>query len=298
MRLISFLSSDRRSFGTYVDGILVDLPRLTADYEAAILKKSPLSFSNICDFFESGYGELSRLDDLIEFLKKRSEPEKYAVPPSFRLTAPVPRPPKVVALGRNYPLHAKESNMSVPEEPIIFCKTSSSVIGPGETILVPRDVGRVDHEVELGVVIGRRAKRVQAADAYNYVVGYTIVLDVSARDLQRADIEKRYPWYRSKNFDTFTPIGPWIVTADEFPPPIELEIELSVNGEVRQKANTRNMIFDIPTIIEFITRYITLEPGDIISTGTPEGIGPIRDGDRVVSHIEGIGEMVNSVQEV
>lgn len=148
------------------------------------------------------------------------------------------------------------------------------------------------------MVIGKRARNVQAQHAYEYIVGYTIALDITARDLQRSDIEKRQPWYRSKNFDTFTPLGPWIVTADEIPPPIELDIELSVNGKVRQHANTREMVFDVATTIEFVTKYITLEPGDIISMGTPEGIGPINDGDHIVSRIQKIGEMVNTVKSL
>jgi 5-oxopent-3-ene-1,2,5-tricarboxylate decarboxylase/2-hydroxyhepta-2,4-diene-1,7-dioate isomerase len=154
----------------------------------------------------------------------------------------------------------------------------------------------MDHEVELAVVIGKKAKAVKKKDAFKYVAGYTICNDVSARDLQTKDIAAKLPWFRSKSFDTFSPLGPWIVTADEFVPPIHVNVECRVNGKVRQKANTRDLVFDIPTVIEFISRYITLEPGDIISTGTPAGIGPITHGDSVACRIEKIGELQNPVR--
>ena len=298
MKLLSFKDSNVTAFGTFIDDTLVNLGSLVKAYEEEVLRNKVSSCINMIEFLSSGYWEKEKFVSLQSYLTERHHLKRFAVSSGYQTLAPVPRPPKIIALGRNYALHAAESKMPVPTEPIIFSKTSSSVIGPGGTILIPRDVGRIDHEVELAVVIGKKAKSVPAAHAYEFVAGYTIALDISARDLQRADIEKRNPWYRSKNFDTFTPVGPWIVTADEIPAPIELEIELSVNGQVRQKANTREMIFDIPTTIEFITRYITLEPGDIISTGTPEGIGPIKDGDRIVSRIEKVGEMVNTVKEL
>jgi 2-keto-4-pentenoate hydratase/2-oxohepta-3-ene-1,7-dioic acid hydratase in catechol pathway len=155
----------------------------------------------------------------------------------------------------------------------------------------------MDHEVELAVIIGRRATAVKKKEALSYVAGYTILNDVTARELQTSDLEKKHPWFRSKSYDTFTPLGPWIVTADEIGAPIELRLECSVNGKVRQKSNTRNMVFDVLTQIEFISRLITLEPGDIISTGTPHGIGPIEDGDEVVCRIQNIGELRNPVRD-
>jgi 2-keto-4-pentenoate hydratase/2-oxohepta-3-ene-1,7-dioic acid hydratase in catechol pathway len=296
MRLLSFEDFHGSAYGTFVEETLVNLSDLVEAYEANVLKKSQAPASDIVEFLARGYCEREKLAALLEFLKERGLRKNLAVSSSYRMLAPVPRPPKIIALGRNYALHARESKMPVPDEPIIFCKSNSSIIGPNGTIMIPTDVGRIDHEVELAVVIGKRAKRVPAHLAYDYVAGYTIALDITARDLQRSDIEKRQPWYRSKNFDTFTPLGPWMVTADEIPPPIHLDIELSVNGTLRQHANTHDMIFDVATTIEFITKYITLEPGDIISMGTPEGIGPINDGDRIVSRIEKIGEMVNTVR--
>jgi 5-oxopent-3-ene-1,2,5-tricarboxylate decarboxylase/2-hydroxyhepta-2,4-diene-1,7-dioate isomerase len=159
-----------------------------------------------------------------------------------------------------------------------------------------KSLGRMDHEVELAVVIGKRATEVSRKNAFRHVAGYTIVNDVSARSLQTKDLEKRYPWFRTKSFDTFTPMGPWMVTADEIPPPVRLNLECRVNGRLRQKANTRDLVFDIPAVIEYITKYITLDPGDVISTGTPDGIGPITDGDTMTCTIQRIGTLTNPVR--
>jgi 2-keto-4-pentenoate hydratase/2-oxohepta-3-ene-1,7-dioic acid hydratase in catechol pathway len=296
MKLLSFEDHTKPALGTFADKTLINLTGLVEKYEMSVLAKQSPQCTSILEFVSRGYCEAQKLKELMGFLQEHDLRESLALVSGYRIIAPIPRPPKIVALGRNYALHAKESKAPVPEEPIIFGKSNSSVIGPNGTILIPTDIGRIDHEVELGVVIGRTATHVRAQQAYEYVAGYTIVLDITARDLQRSDIEKRQPWYRSKNFDTFTPIGPWVVTADEIPPPIELEIELSVNGKIRQHANTRDMIFDVAATIEFITRYITLEAGDIVSMGTPEGIGPIQDGDQIVSRVERIGEMVNPVK--
>jgi 2-keto-4-pentenoate hydratase/2-oxohepta-3-ene-1,7-dioic acid hydratase in catechol pathway len=206
------------------------------------------------------------------------------------------RPRKIVALGLNYVLHVKEGSFDLPKEPILFVKVGSSVVGPGEAVRIPRNLGRMDHEVELAVVIGKRATEVAKKDAYDYVAGYTIINDVSARSLQTKDLEKRHPWFRTKSFDTFTPMGPWMVTADEIRPPVRLNLECRVNGSLRQKANTRDLLFDIPSVIAFITRYITLDPGDVISTGTPAGIGPIRGGDSMTCTIQKIGKLTNPVR--
>ncbi|MBI5471370.1 MAG: fumarylacetoacetate hydrolase family protein [Ignavibacteriae bacterium] len=228
---------------------------------------------------------------------RKNRLQRYlSLPQEAVLKAPISRPPKIVALGLNYVLHAKEGNFEVPKEPILFVKVGSSVIGPNETIRIPRGLGRMDHEAELAVVICRTATEVKKKDAYKYIAGYTICNDVSARDLQTKDILEKHPWFRSKSFDTFSPIGPWIVTPEEFRSPVHVGVECRVNGKVRQKANTRDLVFDIPTTIEFITKYITLEPGDIISTGTPEGIGPIKHRDTVVCRVDKIGELKNPVR--
>ena len=252
--------------------------------------------TTILKLIEDGRFDPAEFKAVIKFLKEHKLETRYSISKEATLKAPILRPPKIVALGLNYALHAKEGNAAVPVEPIIFMKAGSSVIGPDEPILLPRDMGRMDHEVELAVIIGRRATAVKKKEAMNFVAGFTILNDVTARELQNKDLEQKHPWFRSKSFDTFTPIGPWIVTRDEIAAPIRLNLECRVNGKVRQKANTSSMVFDVPTQIEFISKYITLEPGDILSTGTPHGIGPIQDGDNVLCRIEEIGELKNPVR--
>jgi len=198
------------------------------------------------------------------------------------------QPTKIVAVGRNYAAHAAEHGAEVPSQPLIFLKPPSAVIGPGEPILCPPQSTQVEHEAELVVVVGRRARRVAAADAWDYVLGYTCANDVTARDLQRSDGQ----WSRAKGFDTFAPLGPWIVTDLD---PAGLAVTCRVNGHVRQHASTADMMFKIPQVIEFITAAMTLEPGDVILTGTPEGVSPIRPGDQVEVEVEGIGVLRNPV---
>jgi 2-keto-4-pentenoate hydratase/2-oxohepta-3-ene-1,7-dioic acid hydratase in catechol pathway len=207
---------------------------------------------------------------------------------SVRVLAPV-LPSKIVCVGLNYKDHAAETGKALPAEPLIFIKPSTAVIGPGDPIRLPPGVGRVDHEAELGIVIGRRAHRVPRAKAWDYVLGLICVNDVTARDLQN----KESQYTRCKGFDTFAPIGPSIVTGLNGEP---RGVEGWVNGDRRQSSSTRHLIFPIEQLIEFVTFVMTLEPGDIISTGTPEGIGPITHGDTVKVVVEGVGELVNPVQ--
>ncbi|MCA9589066.1 MAG: fumarylacetoacetate hydrolase family protein [Myxococcales bacterium] len=203
------------------------------------------------------------------------------------LAAPV-CPTKVVCIGRNYAAHARELGNDVPSEPLLFLKPPSSIIGPRERVLLPPQSSRVEHEAELGVVISRRATDVSREDALSYVLGYTVVCDVTARDLQRKDVQ----FTRGKGFDTFCPVGPWIETELD---PSRVRVRCSVNGEVRQDGTTEHMIFDVPTLIAAITSVMTLEPGDLIATGTPEGVGPLVDGDSVEVSVEGIGALPFSV---
>jgi 2-keto-4-pentenoate hydratase/2-oxohepta-3-ene-1,7-dioic acid hydratase in catechol pathway len=205
------------------------------------------------------------------------------------LLAPV-RPSKIVCVGLNYKDHAGEVGKALPAEPLLFIKPPSSVIGPGEPIRRPPGVGRVDHEAELGIVIGRRAHRVSAANAWDYVLGLICVNDVTARDLQKKDSQ----YTRCKGFDTFAPIGPCIATGLG---PEPRAVEGWVNGQRRQASSTKHLIFPIEHLVEFITFVMTLEPGDIISTGTPEGIGPLAAGDSVTIKVEGVGELTNPVQD-
>jgi 2-keto-4-pentenoate hydratase/2-oxohepta-3-ene-1,7-dioic acid hydratase in catechol pathway len=204
-----------------------------------------------------------------------------------RLLPPV-QPTKIVCVGRNYSAHAAEMKADVPKEPLLFLKPPSSLIGPDETIILPTLSSRVEHEAELAVVIGRRARQVRADEAMSYVFGYTAANDVTARDLQRGDPQ----WTRGKGFDTFCPVGPIIET--EFDPSA-VTVYGRVNDEVRQEGNTRDFIFSIPFLLEYITQVMTLEPGDLLLTGTPSGVGPLNAGDMVEVVIEGIGVLRNPV---
>lgn len=206
---------------------------------------------------------------------------------SLELLAPV-IPSKVVCVGLNYKDHAAEQNKPLPAEPLIFIKPSTSIIGPGQPIKLAPGIGRVDHEAELGVVIGKRAHRVKRATAWDYILGLICVNDVTARELQN----KGAQYTRAKGFDTFAPIGPCIATGLDGD---ARAVEGWVNGARRQASSTSHLIFPIDQLVEFISFIMTLEPGDIISTGTPSGIGPLRHGDSVTVKVEGVGELTNPV---
>lgn len=204
-----------------------------------------------------------------------------------RLLAPC-EPTKVVAVGLNYRDHAEETGHAIPQEPLLFIKPSTAVIGPGEPIRLPPSSKRVDYEAELAVVLGRKAHCVQEEEALDYVWGYTCLNDVTARDLQARDGQ----WTRSKSFDTFCPLGPWVVEGLD---PSDLAVEGLLNGEIRQRSNTRNLIFSVSGLISFVSHVMTLLPGDVIATGTPSGIGPLKSGDRFQVRIQGIGVLENPV---
>lgn len=218
--------------------------------------------------------------------------------PAARLNPPVVHPGKILAVGLNYAAHAAEGNAKAPEFPLVFSKNVTALIATREEIKLPRVSEMIDYEAELAVVIGKAATSVSADHAMEYVAGYTIMNDVTARDLQKRERQ----WVRAKGLDTFAPCGPWLVTTDEIADPHNLDIELVVNGEVRQHSNTGDLIFKIPQLLEFISQDLTLKPGDIISTGTPSGVGVymnppvfLKDGDQVEITIERIGILSNPV---
>lgn len=213
-----------------------------------------------------------------------------SIPASGHRLLPPVLPSKIVAIGLNYKDHAAEQGKALPAEPLMFLKPSTSVIGPGDPIVLPQDAGRIDHEAEVGVVIASRARHVPEAEALRYVFGITCVNDVTARDLQKRDVQ----YTRAKGFDSFGPVGPCIATGVDLKAPIG--VEGWVNGERRQASSTRELIFGIPRLIAHITAVMTLLPGDIISTGTPAGIGPLKAGDRVTVKVEGVGELTNPVR--
>lgn len=217
---------------------------------------------------------------------------------NVRLLAPVPRPGKLIAIGLNYRDHAAESKMPIPEKPVVFSKFTTSVVGPGERVVLPPTSEQVDYEAELAVVIGRRARNVARGVALDYVLGYTSLNDVSARDFQFADGQ----WQRGKSCDTFAPMGESIVTTDEVPDPHHLSIKLRLNGQTMQDSNTDQLIFGVPELVAFLSETMTLEPGDVIATGTPPGVGfarkpPVflKDGDVMEVEIEKLGTLRNPV---
>lgn len=210
-------------------------------------------------------------------------------------------PTKIICIGRNYLDHAKELNSPVPTEPVFFVKTLNSLITDGNPIIYPRilyeneQFNRVDHEVELAFILSKKCKKVSAENAFDLIQGYSVFLDITARSMQIFDRNKNLPWFRSKNFDTFSVIGPRIVPLKEIENPHNLNIYLKINGETKQSSNTKHMIFKIPRIIEYLSSFLTLEKGDIISTGTPSGVGPIQPGNIIEAFIENIGTITHQV---
>jgi 2-keto-4-pentenoate hydratase/2-oxohepta-3-ene-1,7-dioic acid hydratase in catechol pathway len=216
-----------------------------------------------------------------------------------KLLAPVPRPGKIICVGLNYRDHAKETGKAVPTEPILFPKFANSVVGPGAEVLVPPEADEIDYEAELAVVIGRRASRVAVADALDHVAGYACANDVSSRSLQF----RTGQWLTGKAIDTFLPLGPYLVTADEVPDPQALGIRCLVNDEPRQDSSTSEMVFGVAELVSYTSRTLTLEPGDLLVTGTPAGVGMaadppryLRAGDRMRVEIDGLGELENTVR--
>ena len=205
-----------------------------------------------------------------------------------QLLAPT-TPTKIIGVGRNYAAHAAEHKVDLPEQPLIFFKPPSAVIGPGEAIRLPPESSRVEHEAELAVVIGRPGRRIEEAGALAHVLGYTVGLDVTARDLQRSDAQ----WTRGKGFDTFCPLGPWIETDLD---PAAVEVSCSVNSELRQRGSGSEMVFSVPYLIAYISAAMTLMPGDVILTGTPAGVGPLAEGDRIEAAVSGIGGITHDVR--
>jgi 2-keto-4-pentenoate hydratase/2-oxohepta-3-ene-1,7-dioic acid hydratase in catechol pathway len=216
-----------------------------------------------------------------------------------RLRAPIAHPQKITCVGLNYADHAREGGVEPPPEPVFFLKSHNTICGPGDPIKLPPNSSQVDYEAEFAVVIGKRGSRIPESEAHKYIAGYTILHDVSARDMQFSDKQ----WYRGKSCDTFAPTGPWIVTPDEIPDPHTLRISLTLNGETLQDSNTSNLIFKVPFLISFLSQSVTWEVGDLISTGTPPGVGFARKppvwmkaGDTVSVTVEGIGTLTNPVK--
>jgi 2-keto-4-pentenoate hydratase/2-oxohepta-3-ene-1,7-dioic acid hydratase in catechol pathway len=251
-------------------------------------------FSDLLGIISGGAGARTRVE---QWISRAPAAAAHSLA-DVRLLAPIARPPKIICVGLNYRDHALEAKMPIPEVPTIFSKFPTAVIGPGDAIVLPKASSRPDYEAEFAFVIGRGGRHIPAERWREHVFGYTILNDVSARDFQMATTQ----WLMGKTFDTFAPMGPSIVTADEIPDPHSLDISLSLNGELMQCSNTQHLIFGVPQLVAFLSSVFTLEPGDVVSTGTPAGVGfarkpprYLRAGDEVVVRIDGIGELRNPV---
>jgi 2-keto-4-pentenoate hydratase/2-oxohepta-3-ene-1,7-dioic acid hydratase in catechol pathway len=242
-----------------------------------------------CDVYGVLEGDSIRLLTNIHYMEEPSFNGEQIPLAGTKLLSPC-QPSKVVCIGLNYKTHAAEVHMALPEEPLLFLKPPTTVIGPDAGIELPAKIGQVDYEAELAVVVGRQARNISEADASGIILGYTCANDISARHLQKKDGQ----WTRAKSFDTFLPLGPWIETEID---PHDLGITLQQNGQLRQQSRTSDLIFPIPTLVSFVSKVMTLLPGDVIITGTPSGIGPLAIGDKVEVTIEGIGTLTNYVRE-
>jgi 2-keto-4-pentenoate hydratase/2-oxohepta-3-ene-1,7-dioic acid hydratase in catechol pathway len=281
-------------YGALINDKIVSLPKL------AKLAGKKLT-ARLEEFITLGAEGVRRAEELIENADDSEIEHASLSINQTKLLAPIKFPPKIICLGLNYRDHAAEQNAPIPDEPIIFFKPRTAIIGPNEKIVKPSFVNQLDYEAELAVIMGRKAKNVKVSEAKAYIFGYTIMNDVSARDIQFKDKQ----WTRGKSFDTFAPTGPCITTTNQLGDMLNLSIRTWVNGELRQNSSTKNMVFTVEEIIHYLSRVMTLEPCDIIATGTPAGVGfamkpePkfLRDGDVVRIEIEGVGVLENIVAE-
>ncbi len=310
MKLVTFTFNGVQKVGALVDQQVIDLNAGAAALLDEQGEANPYALAQAIvpaemnNFLAQGEQALSKAQEVIQYVNggqtegPHGEKLRYALA-DVKLNSPLPRPGKVVCVGLNYIDHVRESNMEVPKSPVIFSKYNNAVIGPDDTILLPNNSEEVDYEAELAFVVGKKAKKISEEEAMDYVAGYTIVNDVSARDIQLGDGQ----WVRGKSPDTFAPMGPVLVTKDEIEDPHQLDIKLRLNGETMQDSNTENLIFKIPYILSYLSQSMTFEPGDVIATGTPPGVGMARDpkvylkdGDEVVVEVEKIGELRNTVK--
>lgn len=273
MKLIRFGEPNREKIGVQIEGKNYDVSALGGDYNEGF-------------FEEDG---LARLEEFI----KANEGNLIEIPAGSRIGSPIARPSKIVCIGLNYKDHAAETNAKIPAEPIIFMKSTTSLIGPYDDIIIPRGSTKTDWEVEFGIVIGKKASYVRVEEAADYVAGYVLHNDVSEREYQ---LERGGTWDKGKGCDTFAPVGPILATKDEIEDIYNVRLWLSVNGKVMQDGNTKNLIFNVPFIVSYISQFMTLLPGDIISTGTPAGVGlgfnpPVylKPGDVVELGADGLG---------
>jgi 2-keto-4-pentenoate hydratase/2-oxohepta-3-ene-1,7-dioic acid hydratase in catechol pathway len=296
MRVYSLSMDDEDFLGFENDGILLDLSRAIAYYEISQNNYFGESVRDIEELIWDNIFTENYLDAVMDFVESHSLKSDLTVTGEYEINPPV-NPGKIIALGRNYHNHIREMGDNIPEEPVLFGKWPSTVIGQGESIVKPNWIGSLSYEAELAFIIGQTARNVPASEAMEYVAGYTCLNDVTARDIQKKDLARSLPWMPSKNFDTFAPMGPCVLLAPASKEQPEFGVQSRVNGLLKQDGNTRDLIFNIPVIIEYITKIMTLEPGDVVSTGTPEGVGSLDPGDTVEITCTGIGTLSNPVVE-
>ena len=295
LRVLAFSVAGQQFIGLQEGKHLINFSHAWGAFKYAEKGSCQSKFNSITEMIELGIFSGKTFKDVLKFLNNSSLLETYTEKREVTYEVPIYRPGKILALARNSRAHARELGNEPVEEPIIFAKTVNTMLPHNGEIIFPKELSRVDHEIELGVVIGKKAKNITVEEADEFIAGYTVVNDVTARDMQKTDMANQWPWLRSKNFDTFLPIGPYIVPKEFINDPGDLGLILTVNGEKRQHGNTGSMINPIPVVISYISRFMTLSPGDIICTGTPEGVSPLKVGDVVSASIENIGTLVNKV---
>lgn len=279
-----------QSDGEWLDFTLAS--QLHSGIQTGQLSAAPASLQQLLE--SDGFAP-DEFPKLIEFARHHRLTSLFLQETDLEFQPPFSRPGQIIALARNYTVHAQESTLPVPHEPIFFSKSNTSVIGPGAPVVLPPNLGRIEPEIELAFVIGKRASHVPASLAAEHIAGYTVLNDVSAQELQSREIQESYPLFRCKSLETFTPIGPWLVTVDEIGVDPELQMTLRVNGETRVSTNTAGLTFGIARLVEFISGYLALYPGDIITTGCPKAAGAICPGDEMELEIEKIGILRNPV---
>jgi len=299
MRLVTYSRMGVPSIGVELDSGILDIPDAASYFGRKYHVRGQSFPATMMDLlqWESGIEVIRQIVTRYEQTPLDERMMAYPLD-TVTLEAPVSRPGKIIALGKNYLGHIKETGSETPEFPIIFAKFPSCVIGPNDSIPMPKISDKIDWEVELAIVIGKTCKDVSESNALEYIAGYTIVNDVTARDLQRGDGQ----WIRGKSLDSFCPMGPCIVTQDELGDAHGLKIQTKINGEMKQDSFTSNMMFNVPQIMAHLSKAFTLEPGDVIATGTPSGVGFVRDppeflkdGDTIEQYIEKIGYLRNSI---
>ena len=295
MKVYSLLHENHDFLGLEDNGEIIDLTKAIALFELSRSNRYDEPVESIEELILDDRFTVDYLGDVMEFVSGHGLLGDLTVTGDYIINQPL-YPGKIIALGNNYRRHIEEMNQKLPEKPVLFGKWPSTVIGHGDTIIKPSWIGMMSYEAELAFIIGRQAKNVLSPEAMNYIAGYTCLNDVTARDMQRNDLPQGLPWMPSKNFDTFTPMGPCVLLAGMVKSPVEIGVQCRINGELRQDGNTRDFIFDIPTIIEYISKIMTLEPGDVITTGTPEGVGALENGDVVEITCENIGTLSNPVK--